>query len=461
MHGPADLPTGTGSLHVVDLRARALVPVFVLTSARSGSTLLRFLLDTHPDLSCPPESDVAGACAKLARVWRTLEGTDRRDSAPGPAALSGGAAAAVRTAVEAPVEAHLHECGKARWCDKSLDNVLHADLLAQLWPAAQFICLVRHSMDTIASGVEAAPWGLNGFGYTPFVVANPGNSVAALADYWTDRTERTLGFAERYADRCHLIRYEDLVDDPDGVMAAAFDFLGVRPIDDLASKCFDVPHDAGGSGDEKIWLTSAVERSSVGRGVVVPANAIPPRLRDRMNETLDELGYRKVGHDWGNDVVPVDPRRVDTGRGNTSSASAPHDDDAASRVAEHLLALPGARLAAAAERWPHLRGTTLGLAVYAVAGTMREVHWQIGATAVTEDASHAADVTIAGDAIAWAAVIDGRANLAVECGSRRLRVLGPRARALLPEELHALGFVFAPDQAADGSGARPVLLGSS
>ena len=30
-------------------------PVFILTTSRSGSTLVRFILDSHPDLACPPE----------------------------------------------------------------------------------------------------------------------------------------------------------------------------------------------------------------------------------------------------------------------------------------------------------------------------------------------------------------------------------------------------------------------
>ena len=31
-------------------------PVFVLCNGRSGSTLLRFLPDAHPELTCPPET---------------------------------------------------------------------------------------------------------------------------------------------------------------------------------------------------------------------------------------------------------------------------------------------------------------------------------------------------------------------------------------------------------------------
>ena len=34
-------------------------PVFVACNARSGSTLLRWLIDSHDDLVCPGETDVA------------------------------------------------------------------------------------------------------------------------------------------------------------------------------------------------------------------------------------------------------------------------------------------------------------------------------------------------------------------------------------------------------------------
>jgi hypothetical protein len=48
-------------------------PVFVLTASRSGSTLLRFILDSHPDLACPPEASVASSAAALARTWEILD----------------------------------------------------------------------------------------------------------------------------------------------------------------------------------------------------------------------------------------------------------------------------------------------------------------------------------------------------------------------------------------------------
>jgi sulfotransferase family protein len=59
-------------------------PVFVLCAGRSGSTLLRFLLDAHPELACPPETRLAAMCAQIAGVWSQLEGS------PLPAKRAGG-----------------------------------------------------------------------------------------------------------------------------------------------------------------------------------------------------------------------------------------------------------------------------------------------------------------------------------------------------------------------------------
>ena len=47
-------------------------PVFILCNGRSGSTLLRFVLDAHPELACPPETNLPGLCVQLAAVWSLI-----------------------------------------------------------------------------------------------------------------------------------------------------------------------------------------------------------------------------------------------------------------------------------------------------------------------------------------------------------------------------------------------------
>jgi Sulfotransferase family len=48
-------------------------PVFVLCSGRSGSTLLRVLLDAHPDLACPPEAKFPEILGRLITLWSAME----------------------------------------------------------------------------------------------------------------------------------------------------------------------------------------------------------------------------------------------------------------------------------------------------------------------------------------------------------------------------------------------------
>ena len=71
---------------------------FVLCGGRSGSTLLRFLLDAHPDLACPPETNLPAMAGQLATVWSLIAGaplaSERGDEPPviPPEAIRGCAA---------------------------------------------------------------------------------------------------------------------------------------------------------------------------------------------------------------------------------------------------------------------------------------------------------------------------------------------------------------------------------
>jgi protein-tyrosine sulfotransferase len=162
-------------------------PVFVLTASRSGSTLLRFILDSHPELACPPETHVGGVCGELANLWSVLERarTDGTSLPPDQAQVI----AALRAAIDGAFGHYLCGSGKRRWCDKSPNTFRHIRLLTQMYPDAKFICLYRHCMDMIASGIEACPWGLQNFGFEPFAARYPGNNVAAIGSYWLDTVQ--------------------------------------------------------------------------------------------------------------------------------------------------------------------------------------------------------------------------------------------------------------------------------
>lgn len=421
-------------------------PIFVLTGARSGSTLLRFILDSHPDLACPPETGVGTACNDLAIMMGILDGLQQA-GVSGRGSVTAEAATAIRKAVDRAYGKYLARRGRRRWCDKSLSNVFCADLLAKLWPEAQFLCMARHAMDVIASGLEVCPWGVSGYGFGQFAAHYPGNSVAAIGAAWLASTSAMLRFRASYPDRCHLVRYEDLVSDPEGVTAGVLRFLGARQVPGITERCLSAAHEASGPGDEKIWFTSAIGADSVGRGVTVPAALLPATMRMSINDVLTELRYRTVEAAWGTTAIPADPRADvarpqrpaggDPARAATGRAAL---DTVAEAITDRTACLTTSMLAEVTRRWPALAGGRLGIVAYS-GGQTWEFHWRLPADAApagTEGAASARDVTFAADADTWLALLDG-ANMATEIVAGRVRCAGLANPARLPfSEAHAL-----------------------
>ena len=105
LSSPGGLPAGNG-VRAISPGEDTRRPVFVLSVARSGSTLLRFILDSHPELACPPETNVGQVCFGLARMWDLLEPppeTAEHGWRPNavPADLPPDAAMSIRRAVDA------------------------------------------------------------------------------------------------------------------------------------------------------------------------------------------------------------------------------------------------------------------------------------------------------------------------------------------------------------------------
>jgi hypothetical protein len=300
-----------------------LDPVFVICNGRSGSTLLRFLLDAHPELACPPETNLPALSAQLATVWSLIEGAplsaNRGDEPPD---IPMAAIVGVRHTMDEMVSSYLGRRDKRRYCDKSLGTARFADLLMRVYPQAKFICLFRHPMDVIASGMEACPFGLSGYGFDPYIAETPGNSVLALARFWTDNTAATLAVEERFPGNCHRLRYEDLVADPERAATELFSFLGVTPEPGITAACFSQERERFGPADYKIWYTSQVTGDSVGRGWSVPAGMIADPVLVTMNELAAKLGYLEVDGTWGTSAPPADVR-ADAGGTSAAPSAAP------------------------------------------------------------------------------------------------------------------------------------------
>ena len=192
-------------------------PVLVLGVRRSGTTLLRVMLDRHSELAIPDESYFVPQLAHRhgervdperflddVRRLRTLRewGVDPADVA---ARLRRGMP--LGEAIGAVYEVYAAGRGKRRWGDKTPMYMQHLPLLERLWPHARFVHLVRDGRDAALSflampdGVVTRTW------------AHP-RTAADFACQWATEVRAARALGRRVGPRYLEVRYEELVADP-------------------------------------------------------------------------------------------------------------------------------------------------------------------------------------------------------------------------------------------------------
>jgi hypothetical protein len=197
-------------------------PLFVLGVRRSGTTLLRVILDRSPGIAIPDESHFVPQLAHRhpapvsaeelvddLRRLRTLGrwGITADDVVP---FLHDGMATG--EAIGAVFAAYAAKHGKPRWGDKTPAYMRHLTLLERLFPDALFVHLVRDGRDCALSFLrmpdEAATrtW------------AHP-EDVAGFACQWASELRAARALGSRVGSSHYLeARYEELVADPERVV---------------------------------------------------------------------------------------------------------------------------------------------------------------------------------------------------------------------------------------------------
>jgi hypothetical protein len=266
-------------------------PSFILCAARTGSTLLRYVLDTHPELCAPPELQIGALCEQL--MWlHTYTLDEEQELAPEWAAAS--ARRRTRRVVDDLMHEYCRRQRKALWCEKSLGNLQRLQVLDDVYADARLIFLYRHCLDVVASGLEVERILPGRSGFEPWLGARPRKPFEALVDYWCDTTERLLAHEKANARRSTRLRYEDLVTQPRRVLPRVFGLLDLDWDAQILDRVF-VTHHARGPGDSKILGTSRIETGSVGRGFSLPWQTLAPEQLARVQSLLAALHYAPLG----------------------------------------------------------------------------------------------------------------------------------------------------------------------
>lgn len=191
---------------------------FVVGSGRSGTTMLRAMLDSHPALAIPPESYFVASSARQRHRYEQPTGFSAERFCADLAvsrwflrwgleperlrtSLAEEPVAGLPEAIRRVFALYARQQDKARYGDKTPPYVLNLPLLAGLLPEARFVHLIRDGRDVAASLVDAS------FGPRDF-----GQAVL----HWEHAVRRGRAGARRLPPGRYLeIRYEQLVADPE------------------------------------------------------------------------------------------------------------------------------------------------------------------------------------------------------------------------------------------------------
>ncbi len=204
---------------------------FIVGVPRSGTTLLRLMLDSHPDLTIPPETHFMRGLFRIEdrgrltpeRFVNFITGHRRwpdfgLDKNMLKKAIENLARFSMRDGLIIFYELYADRAGKSRWGDKTPKYVLLMDRIASIFPEARFIHIIRDGRDTVLSRKNS------------WLVED--KTVEVLIKEWKDIihiARKKSESIEHYIE----IRYEDLVFAPETVLKQVADFTDLPYTDEM------------------------------------------------------------------------------------------------------------------------------------------------------------------------------------------------------------------------------------
>jgi hypothetical protein len=206
--------------------------VFVGGAERSGTTLLRNMLNAHPALAVPDESPFvhqthqrlarAGEQRNIEFAWRLIRESNRFRQWRLPAAevqalLDRTPHHSYAELVRTLYAAYAHSRGKPHSGDKTTGNALRFTWLAELFPRSRFVHVVRDPRDVCMSRTVQ--------------IFNDG-SLPGAARHWRAHVAAARAAARSLGERMIEIRYEQLVSEPRAHLEQLCAFIGI-PFDSV------------------------------------------------------------------------------------------------------------------------------------------------------------------------------------------------------------------------------------
>lgn len=209
-------------------------PFFIIGSGRSGTTLLRAILQTHPEVHIPPETYVLGRVIKnykrYSRLpWRALlimilaEFEYHSEFGTFGISLSElyrklkGCLPEERNLAQVLNSFYMFHASTVkptatRWGDKTPKNTFYLNRILAVFPDALFIHMIRDGRDVVKSMLEAGRY----------------KTIYEAAERWTRSVQLAKDFGKKYQGHYYEMKYEDLVKAPQDKIQDICNFLGLE-----------------------------------------------------------------------------------------------------------------------------------------------------------------------------------------------------------------------------------------
>jgi hypothetical protein len=215
-------------------------PIFIVGYPRSGTTLLQAMLATQPGIRTLPETHFFSMVLRrlggeatlpisadsLPEAWKIIREKTGVDFAPGQRERLEAASRAGRLTAKDLFEhlvGHLlqeREVDKSRkvtfrWLEKTPNHAYFLDQILVCYPRFRAVNIIRHPVAAVLSRQKSFPF-------------NAGTPVSDLAAQWVRSIRAADDFAHGHPEAILSVRYEDLVEDPEGIMGRICEFLSLQ-----------------------------------------------------------------------------------------------------------------------------------------------------------------------------------------------------------------------------------------
>ena len=287
--------------------------IIILGCPRSGTTLLRRILNAHPNIAAPGETHVLTACSRFLHSERAVDGME-------VGVLSGLSYAGfesqevldrLREFAFSFRQKHAARDGKTRWVEKTAVDGFYIDEISRLCgDHAYFICITRHGMDVACSMKDWCDKSQVYFSELHRYIRRYPRPLEAFCHAWVDVTEGLRNFLSSHPSNAIGIRYEDLVANPEDEIRRVLEFVGEPWDPELLSRAL-MQKGAQGFSDWKTFSKSQIDAESVDRWRHL-SPATMADLAPIINPTLLEYGYDVIDVE-GTDTDAEARRRYELG----------------------------------------------------------------------------------------------------------------------------------------------------